>query len=287
MSGLTAATRLAGVIGWPVAHSLSPAMHNAEMRRLGLDWAYVAWAVRPERLEAAVRGLAALGVAGVNVTVPHKQAVMALMDEVSPEARLVGAVNTVRFDDGRMTGHNTDAAGWMADVARDVDLRGKAVFLLGAGGAARAVAVGACQAGARELVIGARRMHAAEEVAEAVQPAFPHTRVLFTALADAASLPLLEGCEVVVNATPVGMQHSPGIPVPADWLLPDQFVYDTIYAPAETALLAAARERGCQTRNGLGMLARQGAAALEIWTGSQPDPASMEETLVRLTSLPR
>ena len=273
-------TRVAGIIGHPVAHTLSPRMHNAEFARLGLDWVYVAWPVEPSRLREAVRGLAALGVAGFNVTVPHKQAVMPLLDRVSPEARMIGAVNTVRVRDGLMEGFNTDAPGWRDDVERDVALSGRSVFVIGAGGAARAVVAGALMAGAARVTIGARRVEAAGELAGAAQAEMPRAHLLPVDLASPEAVTAFAGCDVVVNTTPVGMESHPGCPVPEDWILPHHHVYDTIYAPVRTELLRLAGERGAGTRNGLGMLARQGALAFEIWTGVKPDAERMERLLL-------
>lgn len=278
---ITGRTRITGVIGWPVAHSLSPPMHNGEFARLGLDWVYVAWPVRPEELKEAVRGLRALGAAGFNATIPHKQALLPLMDELTDDARLIGAVNTVDLRDGRAVGHNTDAAGWAADAARDMRLAGAAVFVIGAGGAARAVAAGACNAGAARVVVGARRREAAEAIVTALAARFPRVEAAAAALDDPACGAAFRECGLVVNATPVGMDIQPGLPIPEGWLRAGQSVYDTVYIPAETPLMHAARRAGCRARNGAGMLARQGAAAFEIWTGVAPDAQRMEQTLLR------
>ena len=283
-------TRVTGIIGWPVEHSLSPLMHNAEFERLGLNWIYTAWPVAPENLPQAVAGLVALGVAGFNVTVPHKETVAALMDTLTDEARIIGAVNTVRIDNGQLTGTNTDAAGWSADIAAGMGgadeqnaphpLAGKAVFVIGAGGAARAVVAGASLAGAKRVVVAARRFEQAGALVGDMQQHLAGAHLLPARLDDPATQPILAGCDVVVNTTPVGMATHAGCPIPEDWLLPHHFVYDTIYTPAVTPLLAAAAARGAQTRNGLGMLARQGAAAFEFWTGQQPDADRMEQLLL-------
>jgi shikimate dehydrogenase len=277
---ITGRTRVVGVIGWPVEHSLSPPMHNAEFARLKLDWAYVAWPVPPAGLADAVRGLRALGVAGFNATIPHKQALLPLLDEMTEEARLIGAVNTVHFTDGRAVGHNTDAAGWAADAGREARLAGSTVFVIGAGGAARAVAVGACTAGAARVVVGARRREPADELAAALRGQFPRVEADAAALDDASCRDLFRGCAVAVNATPVGMDAHPGIPVPETWLRAGQFLYDTVYTPAETRLVHAARRAGCRVRGGAGMLARQGAEAFRIWTGVAPDALRMEQILL-------
>lgn len=279
---LTGHTRVVGVIGYPVEHSLSPAMHNAEFERLGLDWVYVPFPVRPENVEAALRGLAALGVAGTNVTIPHKQAVLPVLDEVTPEARIIGAVNTIHIDEnGRMTGHNTDAPGWVEDIQQDILLAGSTVAILGAGGASRALCVAAALAGAKNVCIFNRTTETARLMSESLQAEFTQTVFDWAPLDGGGSRDKFLNYEIVVNATSVGMTTNPGSPVPVDWLNENQYVYDTIYTPAETELLRAARQRGCATRNGTGMLARQGALAFEIWTGQKADPERMESVIRR------
>lgn len=280
---ITGRTRVVGVIGDPVGHSLSPVMHNTEFVRLGLDYVYVPWRVAAADLAAAVAGFRAQHVAGFNITIPHKQAVIPLLDEVDDQAILVGAVNTVLHGaDGHLKGFNTDVRGWTGDIERDVALRGKTVAVLGAGGAARAICTGACEAGAAELRLINRTPERARALAEAVAGRYPGVTVRHVGLSDPDARSLLRASGVIVNTTPVGMSGDPGIPIPAEWLHREQYVYDTIYTPSRTPLLRAAEAAGCVCRNGLGMLARQGALAFEIWTGHKPDAAAMEETLKRL-----
>jgi shikimate dehydrogenase len=279
---ITGKTGVLGIIGYPVTHSLSPAMHNAEFERLGLDFVYVPMSVSPESLETCVRGFAASGMIGFNVTIPHKQAVIALLDSVSDEARAVGAVNTVRIREGRMEGFNTDIAGWVDDIQEDILLDKAAVAIVGAGGAARAVAVGSLAAGARSLDIFARKPESAQSLGKVLQEKFPDSHIAWHGLTDDNSAAVFEACDITVNCSPVGMASSPGLPFPPEWLGPHQYVYDTIYTPAQTALLSEANMRGCATRGGLGMLARQGAAAFEIWTGIRPDVGRMKGTLIGL-----
>jgi shikimate dehydrogenase len=278
---ITGHTRVVGVIAHPVEHTLSPPMHNAEFRRLGLDWVYVPWDVLPENLPAAVKGLRALGVAGFNVTIPHKQAIMPLLDRIEYEAEVIGAVNTVTCTGGVLTGFNTDMYGWQEDIQQDISLEGRAVCLLGVGGAARAVSVGAYRAGAPRLVLAHRPDDdgQAEALAAHLREKCRGAEVETVSLDSAACSDLFRSCQVVVNATPVGMASSPGSPVPADWLHNGQYLYDVIYTPAETELMRAARAAGCRVRGGLGMLARQGAMAFKLWTGTAPDPLAMEATL--------
>jgi len=267
-------TRLVGVIGRPVEHSLSPAMHNAALARLGLNWRYVPLPVRPSRVAEAIRGAAALGFRGINVTVPHKQAVMALMDEVSAEAAAVGAVNTVVIDrdaDGGavLTGHNTDVRGFLGSLRAggfDPAAAGKAV-VVGAGGAARAVVYGLATAGMSDVVVLNRTAARAETLVDDLSQAAVGSRARWGALTVASLRAETDDADLLVNATTLGMWPDvhgsvwpDGLPVPGQLT-----VYDLVYNPLETRLLYSARHSGARGIDGLGMLARQGAIALDLW----------------------
>jgi shikimate dehydrogenase len=281
---VTGKTRVAGILGWPVEHTLSPAMHNGEFERLGLDWVYVAFPVDPENLESAFNGLSLSGIAGLNITIPHKQKIMALLDEISDEAQSIGAVNTVKFENGRAIGYNTDVHGWAEDIQQDILIQNSSVCILGAGGAGRALGVGAALAGARSVLVLNRSRENADAVCDILVEQFPEVDFVCTLFDSDDAREQFQACEIIVNATPVGMTSKPGLPIPADWLSPNQYIYDTIYVPAETELMKAARRKGCPVRGGLGMLARQGARAFEIWTGKKPDVDRMESTLRRILS---
>lgn len=273
-------TRLLGLLGWPVRHSLSPAMHNAAGAALGLNVVYVPLPVPPEQIGAAVRGLAALGFRGANVTIPHKQAVLPHLDVIEPAAQALGAVNTIIIDelpDGgrRLTGANTDWSGFLADLTQQqVAVAGRECLVLGAGGSARAVAYALAQAGGRVRVL-ARRAEQAQQVARDVQTALPAAALDGLPLDGLATL--APAAPIIVNTTPLGM--TPAVdrsPWPADLPLPPgSFVYDLVYNPAETALLRQARAAGCGAGNGLGMLVHQAAQAFARWTGHSPDIAVM------------
>lgn len=269
------------VLGHPVGHSLSPAMHNAALREMGLDGVYVAFDVAPEGLGAAVLGLQALGVRGVNCTIPHKEALVPLMDELSPDAELIGAVNTIVFQEGRRIGHNTDAPGFLADLrARGCDPAGKEALVLGAGGSARAVVVALARCGAR-VALANRTPQRAEELARHVNAAVGEERVRPLAMEPSALQEAVQAAGLLVNTTSLGMSPRVGemAPVPPQAFHPELFVYDLIYNPRETALLRTARERGAGAAHGAGMLARQGALSLELWTG-RPAPAELMERVV-------
>ena len=255
-------TRLLGVIGDPVAHSRSPRMQNAALRELGLDWAYVPLHVRADDLEAALRGLRALGFVGANVTVPHKEAVARLVDELRPAARASGSVNTVIVaDDGRLIGDSTDGPAIAEAIASEVGERYTgAVTVLGAGGSARAAAAALAAEGCA-VQIHARRPEAAEALARDLADSGDVSAV--------AELPDPVGA-AVVNCTPVGALVDPdGMPLPASRLLDVRVVVDLAYRAdaTPTPLITAAAEAGCAVVDGLEVLARQGARALAIWTG--------------------
>lgn len=250
-------TRVAAVIGHPVGHSLSPVIHNAAFRQLDLDWVYVTLDVAPGDGRAAVDAMRTLGLAGLNVTMPHKADVAAAVDRLSPVASTLGAVNTVVVEGRTLTGESTDGAGLLAALATDhgFDPSARRCLVLGAGGAARAVVLALAEAGASEVVVVARRP---EQAARAARLAGAVARVGMAAdVADA---------DLVVNATPVGDQLPLG--VRADELGPGQLVVDLLYAPATTVLMGAAEARGAATANGLGMLVHQAALSFRLWTGA-------------------
>jgi shikimate dehydrogenase len=267
-------TKLVGLMAWPIGHTLSPAMHNAAFDALGLNWRYVPLPVRPERVEAAVRGLAALGFQGCNVTVPHKQAVIPFLDAVAPDARTFGAVNTIiveRDEDGTatITGDNTDYKGFVSSLrSAGFEPEGKRIVVVGAGGGARAVVFGLLRADAEEVLVS-------DLVPGRVQ-------ALVASIGDPRLRELPDGTEtlvesaraadLLVNATPVGMSPKvdasvwpDGVPVPAHLT-----VFDLVYNPLETKLLKQVKRAGACAIGGLDMLVRQGALSFEMWTGVAP-----------------
>jgi len=279
---ITGKTRVIAILGYPVEHSLSPAMQNVEFERLGLDYVYVPASIKPENLELGIRGLVAAGIVGMNVTIPHKQAVLPLLTTTSDDARMVGAVNTIRVENGDLHGYNTDIDGWVRDIQEDILLERNAVCIVGAGGAARAVAVGAIKSGASRLFLCGRNSDTVSALAEDIQHRLPEADVSWRQLDDPECRAQLAASDIVVNTTPVGMDSSPGMPIPPDWLDEHHYYYDTIYTPGETELMKAARQKGCAVRGGLGMLAYQGAEAFQIWTGEYPDVERMKSTLRRI-----
>ena len=262
------------MLGYPVETTLSPAIHNVAFRQLGLDWTYLRWSVRPDALGDAVRGLRALGAAGANVTMPHKERIVDHLDEITGEASIIGAVNTVQVLGERLLGHNTDAGGFGEFLVGDAGFTpdGSAALVLGAGGAARAVVRSLASLGAGRVVVAARRRDAAQAVA-----ALAGDRGAGSAWRDAARH--VADAALVVNATPLG---AAGERVLEDAeLTPEHCVVDLVYSPPSTPLLELARARGASAWGGLGMLVRQAAASFEIWTGRKAPVETMSAAAVR------
>ncbi len=291
---INASTRYCAVYGHPVRHSASPALQNAGLAELGLNWRYLAFDVPPETLRAALLGAQAMGFIGLNLTVPHKVLALDWVDALDDSARRWGAVNTVRFEardpagnwrplrefeqaprELRSHGFNTDAEAITQAIGEDLgfELPGKRVLLLGAGGAGRTAALKLASDGVAELFLVNRTQSKAEAVAEEIHRLFPQVKV---------ALGYPPGrVDLLLNATSLGLR--PGDPLP---LAPDAFtlepalaVFDMIYRPAETPLLSLAKKAGCRTANGLGMLLHQGARALELWTGRHAPSRSMRQAL--------
>ena len=263
------ATRLAGVIGRPVRHSLSPVIHNAAFRALDLDWVYLAFEVTPADLRDAVAGMRALRIDGLSVTMPHKTDMVGLVDELSPTAEALDAVNCVARRRGALVGHNTDGDGFIDALQRDegVDVAGRRAVVVGAGGAARAVIRALGQAGAAEVVVVNRTADRGERAA-----------ALAGSVGRTGPAEMVTDADIVVNATPIGMGNvitpdgrpTVELPVDPDLIAKGQLVVDLIYEPMVTPLLEEARARGAVTVNGLGMLIHQAAHAFRLWTAEDP-----------------
>lgn len=265
---ITASTRLAGVIGDPVVHSLSPVIHNAAFRALDLDWVYVAFEVAEGSAAQAVGGLRALGVGGLNVTMPHKQAVVDAVDRLTPTAELLQSVNTISWRGQHLLGDSTDGAGFVDALRHDegVDPSGRHAVVLGAGGAARAVVLALANAGAASVTV----LNRTPEHAEAAVALAPDR--VRTGLLEAAGGALAEA-DIVVNATPIGMagtSEAGRLPFDPAGLRNGQVVVDLVYHPLRTALLEEARAHGCIPVTGLGTLIHQAAHAFRAWTGEDP-----------------
>lgn len=287
-------TKILGVLGWPVEHSLSPVLQNAALEAMAIHACYIPLPCSREHLGEVIAGLRALGFVGANVTLPHKEAVIPYLDDLSPEARFTRSVNTLYWEGERLKGTTTDATGALLNLeASGVCLSGKRVALLGTGGAARALgfvlAHGECLGTTGEnlsftvpqlTILGrdpAKAARLAEEIAGAAQSA---TRVDSGRLED--FVPRGRDAELVINCTSVGMEpHAERCPIQSDHLRREQIVYDIVYRPRETVLLRDARRKGCVTVEGIGMLVYQGGASFQHWFGKLPDASVMFGALKR------
>ncbi|HBT46830.1 MAG TPA: shikimate dehydrogenase [Peptococcaceae bacterium] len=279
----TAATRLVGLLAYPASHSFSPQIHNAAFRALGLDWVYLAFQVEPSRLPAAVEGIRALGFAGANVTIPHKESITAYLDEIHPLARLIGAVNTVVLREGKLVGYNTDAGGFLRSLEEaGIDPAGKGALILGAGGAARAVAFALARAGCMALILANRTEARARELARALGEA-GYRAVEVVPWEEGSLAGVVPAVDMIINTTSIGMSPDrEGVPFAPEFLRPRQIVCDVVYNPPETRFLEGARRRGCRVLSGLGMLLYQGAEAFALWTGREAPVEVMREVLYNL-----
>jgi shikimate dehydrogenase len=268
---INAKTRITGLIGYPVEHSFSPDMHNAAFEELGLNFCYIAMAVSPERLPDAVEGIRSLGFHGINVTVPHKQNIMPLLDDIEDEAQFIGAVNTVKNEGGRLKGFNTDGRGFIESVREaGIDLTGRNVFIVGAGGAARAIGyyISRMASVLNIFDIDSDKASMLADDLGKIEGKVNHIQNLKEAMS----------ADIIINATPLGLKNGDPLPFDTDMLESRQIVCDLIYW--DTELLRRARSRGCRTMNGLGMLLWQGAIAFQIWTGISPPVELMRKVLL-------
>ncbi|NJL48050.1 MAG: shikimate dehydrogenase [Leptolyngbyaceae cyanobacterium SM2_5_2] len=279
---LTGKTQLLGVIGNPVTHSLSPVMHNAALAELGADYVYVAFPVAAPELEIAIPGLLVLGIQGFNITIPHKQAILPLLADISPAAQAIGAVNTVWRTEQGWAGTNTDVAGFIAPLKSLRDWSGATALVLGNGGAARAVVAGCGQLGFAQIQVVGRNAQKLAEFQASWLASSLHLPLV--SLGWDALLTLLPTADLIVNTTPLGMHptvdRSPLTAAHLALAPAEAVVYDLIYTPRPTQLLAQAAQRGLATLDGLEMLVQQGAAALEIWLHQAAPVATMRQALV-------
>jgi shikimate dehydrogenase len=274
---ISGTTKVVGLFGYPVEHSLSPAMHNAAFGQMNLDYCYVTFPVHPDSLGKAVEGIRALSLGGVNVTVPHKEKVMAFLDEINEEAQFIGAVNTIKNDAGMLTGFNTDGRGFMQSLSEaGIDLKDRKVLIIGTGGAARAIGYYLCQEASIVQLFDVEALKA-EALAKHLNGVRQNAGTI-----DAASMKSKEfmaGIDIIINATPLGLKHGDPSPVDMSLIKREHVVCDLIYK--ETPILRAAAEKGCKTMNGLGMLLWQGVIAFEIWTGVRPPVEVMKDALLK------
>jgi len=273
-------TTLVGLIGYAFHYTLSPAIHNAAFREKGMNWVYVPLPVRPGELAEALRGLKALGFRGANVTIPHKIEAAVLVDELCGEARLLGAVNTLVVEEGKLLGYNTDVEGFKLFVEeRGIPVRGRAALLIGAGGAARAVALALAREGLARLHILNRTEARALELQELLKGVYPSTEISVGKL-DPEGSRVLEECDLAVNCTPLGSRESGELPVDYRAFREGKWAVDLSYGAERSRFLDEAERHGAEVADGEGMLLHQAAASFRLWTG-QPAPLEVMRSACR------
>ncbi len=298
---ITGHTKIVGVIGSPISHSRSPQMHNAALSKAGLDFVYVPFHVSTDAIDQAINGFRSINVIGINVTLPHKQSVIPFLTSISHEADLIGAVNTLSFLEDGIHGENTDAPGFLRAM-NDNNIaipKGKDIVVLGAGGSARAIVVALALAGVNSITIVNRTISRAVSLAEELSAKINKKNVdksldeevyntngtfdtVITGIGfNDMHLPdAIMTCAMLVNTTSAGMDESQPLLINPDWLQSETIVYDIVYTPPITKLLKAAKEKGCSTIEGIGMLVHQGAIAFERWTGVKPCVNTMKNALL-------
>ncbi|MCK8826664.1 shikimate dehydrogenase [Natroniella acetigena] len=281
---INSSTKLVGLLGDPVEHSKSPLMHNAVFDQLGLNYRYLAFQVKAKEVKEALQGIRALGIKGVNVTIPHKEAVIKSLDELSKEAKLIGAVNTIENKQGELIGHNTDGQGFIRALGEGVGFsaQGKKALIIGAGGAAKAVAFQLGLEGVSQLYIANRTFETAVELVKNLEEKLSLSKVEALTLQDKNLVDNLPELDLIVDTTPIGMYPQiDATPVIGDKLLKrTSLVTDLVYNPVETVLLKRAKSLGIKTVSGLGMLIYQGAIAFEIWTGQEAEIGTMRDVIL-------
>ncbi len=273
-------TKIYGLFGEPVEHTGSPAMHNAAFEKLSLNAAYLAFRVKPSEIKQALKGIVSLNFSGINLTIPHKQICLPYLDRIDRQARLIGAANTLVVKGGRLLGYNTDAPGFLKSLKQDLGQspQGKSVFLLGAGGAGRAVAVAVAKNKAKEIILADLVLKRSRQLAINLKTQFPYLQVRTINLKKITGSDL-GGIDLFINATPLGMRPADPLPVNSGFLHPGVSIYDLVYNVSPTRLVRAARRRGLKAVNGLGMLVWQAALAFELWTGRKPPVELMRREL--------
>jgi shikimate dehydrogenase len=273
---ITGKTKIVGLFGYPVEHTLSPFMHNAAFESTGLDYCYLPFSVRPEDLNISVGAIKALNIRGVNITIPHKETIIPYLDELDREAELIGAVNTVLNKDGRLIGYNTDGKGFVRSLREEggIDPEGKKIMIIGAGGAARAIAFTLALEGVGKIFINDIIENKAKELSSAIS-----NKISAEAIYIKDPKEGIGEVDILINATPLGMKKEDPLPVLPELLSQGLFVYDIVYNPPETSLLKEAKKRGAKTLGGLGMLLYQGALSFKIWTGVEPPIDVMKKAL--------
>lgn len=263
-------TSITGIFGYPIEHTFSPAMHNAAFSNLGMNYCYIPFLVSPEHLADAVNSIMALNMRGVNITIPHKQSVMPMLDEIKEEAAFIGAVNTIVNSKGKLIGDNTDGRGFIKSLEENgIAINGKDVLIHGAGGASRAVSYYLCKEAKNFFLYG--------RSPEKVERLVDDLKIIYSNVSSVRNIKDIERYDIIINATPLGMKSDDPLPFDLSLLRSTQTVCDLIYT--KTRFIEKAAEQGCTVIDGMGMLLWQGALSFELWTGKQPDIHVMRKAL--------
>ncbi len=279
---INATTNIYGIFGHPVSHSLSPLMHNRAFDELGLNCVYLGFDINPGELSSAVSAIKTLNVKGINITIPHKEAMVKQLDDLTEPVILTGAVNTIKNENGRLVGYNTDVPGVMRAIKEEFnfDPQFKTAFIIGAGGASRAVIAGMCLGGIRQIVIVNRTKSKAELLKTQFNDQYPNVIFKTLSLDDSKKLKsLISESDIIVNSSSAGMGDIPPLDLPLETIANDSPVYDLVYKPTLTPLVKQARKLGLKAESGLSMLLYQGVEAFEIWTEKKAPVESMREAL--------
>ncbi|MFT5697408.1 MAG: shikimate dehydrogenase [Desulforhopalus sp.] len=284
MKPLTTKTTLYVLLGNPLDHTISPPMHNLAFEKLSMDSCYLPVEVSPEDLGTVFKGLSKMNVGGLNVTIPHKIGIMGFLDELDPVAATIGAVNTIRIEGGKSKGFNTDGEGFIQSLEEEsgISVKDKSFFIIGCGGAARAISMTLAFKGAAKIYLCNRTAEKAESLATEINGKIrPCAEVVTSAKADQEKA--LLHCDVLVNSTSIGMHPNVNVlPIDEALLRKELIVADIVYNPRETKLLQVAKAKGCTTVPGLGMLLYQGVAAFKLWTGVEPPVKEMRKKIQQL-----
>ena len=266
---ITSKTKALGIFGHPISHTLSPVMHNAVIKALGLDMAYLPFEVKPPNLKEAINGIKSLGIIGVNITIPHKESVIRFLDDISEEARLVGAVNTIVNKDRKLVGYNTDGSGYMASLKEELGFnpKSKRIIIIGAGGAARGILAALATQKPKSITVANRTLSRAVSLIKTFKGKFRDTRFEAIDLDNNMLKMSFNSVDLLINTTSVGMKQGKTLKIPLETLPKIAIVSDIIYNPLETLLLKKAKKIGLTTHGGLGMLVHQGARSFKLWTG--------------------
>lgn len=279
---IDANTKITGILGHPIQHSLSPLMHNTAFKHLGLNYVYLPFDVKPGDLKDSINAIRCMNIVGVNVTIPHKERVIVHLDRIDTEAELIGAVNTVKNIDSELVGFNTDGKGFVESLKNDLGFspKGKNILMVGAGGAARGILVSLALSGAKKISITNRTCSRAEKMIEEFSDRFPSVKFSALPLDNNALKNCLGNTDLLINTTSIGMSGD-SLKLPLSHLPKSAIIYDIVYNPFKTPLLREAEEAGLTTHNGLGMLVFQGALSFKIWTDLDAPVKLMKEILAK------